>query len=715
MRKFFSFVAAALFAGSMVAETVFSFTVTSSTTAIGSYADGAAVLSGSAMATSGSNEVTVGEQTFYKFNSSTKWTFTIEEALQVDDVITLTVASNASSEKKGKGVIINGVTMTAASIPAAGTATISYTVVAEDGIAGATTLEMVRADSDIKFGTITITGDRGPLTYHTVTYALGAGTGTAPTQADVAEGRKFDVASFEGCTAPEGQEFNGWNDGTNTYAAGDKYTMGTADVTLTAQYKTYVPKYTVSFYVDGTLYETQTVEDGSRANMPDEPTKDLYNFVGWFNGQDQYFFDPIHADLTLNAHFEEMGDASDLDFEQFVMDNGKDLGFAKGYINFCNFSYNLTEGDDLDSLDASKTKNNYQFLGLKLKHNGSYLIGKVAAGKRVDLVLGQLNNVKVLVNDVEAAAPNGGVEADSTAGHKTYDFRQAGTFKVLCTGTKTLVIKAIKFTDLPSVSDDVTLSALTLDGVAIAGFDAAKTSYKVTLPEGTVELPVVVATANDANATVGTINYSAIEDYAATATFTVTAEDGEHTATYTINFTIEKPIQYLQAPYESVMTADFELPDWLRGCAVNLNYNGSDTAVIADQENRHHVIRFEKTDTISMYIASCDSVILDLSATGTRTVAIAVNGEEKANSGSFGKNTLKTLSAFIHSQEPVIVKVYGVNVTGGTTISRIKVTAYGTATGVNEMNAVKATKAIVNGKVVILRDGKAFNLLGGKL
>ena len=69
-----------------------------------------------------------------------------------------------------------------------------------------------------------------------VTYALNGGTGTAPTQASVAEGTKFTVASAEGITAPEGKRFSTWNDGTNDYAPGAEYTMGTAAVTLTAQY-----------------------------------------------------------------------------------------------------------------------------------------------------------------------------------------------------------------------------------------------------------------------------------------------------------------------------------------------------------------------------------------------------------------------------------------------------------------------------------------------
>lgn len=736
MKKIFSFVAAALFAGSMFAaeyewESLSTTSFSSEDNVVSVYATKNFSVENKQMTQSTTKLNGIKFANSANSNMDTSYV----QISATGEISELTLATSSTSTGAGKkvGIVFFDDAACASTNVISATEFVSFS---KDSAADSRSVITVPANTVAVriYRKVTVSGTNygegssvwlyyinvtvGQVVSHSVTYDLGAGTGTAPTQADVAEGRKFDVASFEGCTAPEGMEFNGWNDGTKTYAAGDEYTMGSADVTLTAQYKTYVPKHIISFYVDGTLYETQIVNEGSYGNMPNEPTKELHNFAGWFNGEDQYYFNnPITADLTLTAHFDEMDNASDLDFEMFVGYNGKDDDLVKYFINYCNFSYNLSANDGLDSLDANKTKNNYQFLGMKLKTNGSYLIGKVAAGKRVDLVLGQLKEAKVLINDVEAAAPNGGVAADSTAGHTYYDFRQAGTFKVLCTSGNTTVIKAIKFSELPAVSDDATLSALTLNGVAIAGFAATKTSYKVTLAEGTTELPVVVATATDANATVSTVNYSTIEDYAATATFSVTAEDGTTVVNYTINFTIEKPVQYLQAPYESVMTADFELPEWLRGCEVNLNYMSSDTAVIADQENRHHVIRFNATDTISMYIESCDSVILDLSATGGRTVAMSVAGEEVANSGSFKKNTLKTLGAYIHSKEPVIVKIYGVDVTGGTTISRIKVTEYkDSPTGLmNNAAATKAVKVVENGQIVIIKNGVRYNAVGAKL
>ena len=69
---------------------------------------------------------------------------------------------------------------------------------------------------------------------HTVTYANGGGTGTAPTQAAVSEGASFSVAANTFTRA--GYTFTGWNDGATGYAAGASYTMSISNVTLTAQW-----------------------------------------------------------------------------------------------------------------------------------------------------------------------------------------------------------------------------------------------------------------------------------------------------------------------------------------------------------------------------------------------------------------------------------------------------------------------------------------------
>lgn len=160
MKKLLTLTAAVLASFSLWAQTeLFSFTVTSSTTAIGSYAatGGTAALSGGAHASGGTNEITVDAQTYYKFNSSTKWTFTLADGtFAVDDVISLKAAS-ATSNKTGKGFKLAGSIAVTGDFPASTANTLTYTVKADDGIAGNSSFTLERNDSDIKFGTIVIT------------------------------------------------------------------------------------------------------------------------------------------------------------------------------------------------------------------------------------------------------------------------------------------------------------------------------------------------------------------------------------------------------------------------------------------------------------------------------------------------------------------------------------------------------------------------------
>jgi hypothetical protein len=84
----------------------------------------------------------------------------------------------------------------------------------------------------------------GQLTNYTVTYSLNsATTGTLPTQGTKTIGQTFQLAAATGITKT-GFTFGGWSDGTNTYTAGTNYTVGTANVTLTAVWiATYIITY----------------------------------------------------------------------------------------------------------------------------------------------------------------------------------------------------------------------------------------------------------------------------------------------------------------------------------------------------------------------------------------------------------------------------------------------------------------------------------------
>jgi hypothetical protein len=156
MKKIFTLAAAVMASLAMSAEVIFSYTVVNP--AAGTYeAVGGTAKCTTAMASSGSNEITIGTQTFYKFNSSSAWEFTLadEGTFAVGDVISITAACNASSAKSGKGVKLNDIVVTG-DFPANTANTITYTVQEGDAIAGQTTITVKRNDSDIKFGSIAV-------------------------------------------------------------------------------------------------------------------------------------------------------------------------------------------------------------------------------------------------------------------------------------------------------------------------------------------------------------------------------------------------------------------------------------------------------------------------------------------------------------------------------------------------------------------------------
>ena len=119
-------------------------------------------------------------------------------------------------------------------------------------------------------------------TSYTVSFESNGGSGTLPTQVDVATAGTFAVAAGTGLTKA-GYTFSGWNDGTNTYAAGATYTMGASNVTLTAQWT--INSYTVNFDINGgtggTMSSQSAYYNVATALTANNFTKTGYSFAGW--------------------------------------------------------------------------------------------------------------------------------------------------------------------------------------------------------------------------------------------------------------------------------------------------------------------------------------------------------------------------------------------------------------------------------------------------
>jgi len=112
---------------------------------------------------------------------------------------------------------------------------------------------------------------------HTITYDLSGGSGSTPTQADVATAGTFTTA-----TTPVRNywTFAGWSDGSTTTAANTLYTVGTENVTLTALWT----RNSSSVTFESQNWQTATVastNQGNSATAPTNPTWYGYNFKGW--------------------------------------------------------------------------------------------------------------------------------------------------------------------------------------------------------------------------------------------------------------------------------------------------------------------------------------------------------------------------------------------------------------------------------------------------
>ncbi len=78
----------------------------------------------------------------------------------------------------------------------------------------------------------------------------------------------------------------------------------------------YVITHQVTFdSAKGSAVADQTVEDGACATRPADPTRDGYDFVGWYTAEGEvYDFDtPVTGDLTLTASWEKKDSGSDTD------------------------------------------------------------------------------------------------------------------------------------------------------------------------------------------------------------------------------------------------------------------------------------------------------------------------------------------------------------------------------------------------------------------
>ena len=323
---------------------------------------------------------------------------------------------------------------------------------------------------------ITLTADWTQL--YTVTYAKGeeSATGDAPTQDELAAGEKFTVAA--NTFAYEGHDFSTWNDGSKDVAPASEYTMGSANVTLTAQWITATTKATVT-YKDGTTTlgsEEVTISTGHPAEYATYQTKNLATFVAWYNNPDLAEEHKI-ADMSTETVSEattyyakwNYKYAVSTNIEQWVLTNGAGKTATTktsaliSQLGTNNFASNLAweNGNlELDSLDDApgKTNRNYAYLGLKVKKGGKMLDFRLVAGKTVKVKFG---NVGTTPN----VAINGGEYETMTISEGVYSYTAVADayISIKMADDKAVVFKQIMIGDAPEFETVVLPYRVTYD------------------------------------------------------------------------------------------------------------------------------------------------------------------------------------------------------------------------------------------------------------
>ncbi len=209
----------------------------------------------------------------------------------------------------------------------------------------------------------------------------------------------------------------------------------------------------------------------------------------------------------------------------YFRSNNKDKQYtiADGALTFCD----------------NNSGNNY-FMAIPVQNvNGKVIVtlGTVEKSQRVNYLFRETNEISA-----------SGVSMSSTAASINTDKEIKIEYVMTGTGTEALVmlgrqgsgqktvIKTITIsTPVPADHTAATVTGITVNDEALAGFDAATLSYNVELPFGTIDLPVVAAT-TDNDATVTITQATALPG---AATVVCKSQDESNSVTYTINFTVK--------------------------------------------------------------------------------------------------------------------------------------------------------------------------------
>ena len=567
MKKIFTFAAALLASAAMMAEPIFGpFTLTSTNNVkdqVYEVTGGNAVVT-TAFATGGSNEITIEDQTFYKFNSSSAIKCSLADAATFaeGDSIEVIVASNAS--KKTTGIKLNNAIDVKGEIPGGQTAKFSYIVTAEDGIAGQNSFTINRYNSDSKFGTVTVFRENVTPSIDPVTAAVISG------ETACAVGGSVELT----CTAAKATTYQWYVGGAAIDGAtAKKYTFaptaaGEFSFTCAASNEYTATPVVSAAHVVSVTDPASACGELIKATLKGGTSADMSGVIGGtFDtnlGSGKYKLDKgKYIGIKLAAGTFMAGDEVKIvmsvagqnypclfgDKERTnVLFLATEVSEALEYVITLPAGANgltalyLSRGDDTDAYKWNPTvssisvtrsceaSSNAEIASLTINGEAVEAVEGVysyTVGASVDLAAVEV--VYTLAHPLATATPASGFTVNVPAAGAAANSKQIVVTAQDGTTTKTYTVSVTKSAQ---ASNDATLSALTIAGYSLDPAFASDTyAYTITKAYGAAnpEVSAINAAPNDANA-VALISYA--NDV---FTITVTAEDKTTTLDYTIH------------------------------------------------------------------------------------------------------------------------------------------------------------------------------------
>lgn len=427
--------------------------------------------------------------------------------------------------------------------------------------------------------------------------------------------------------------------------------------------------YTITFDSNnGSAVEPIKVEAGGVANKPADPTREHYVFLGWKENNASFDWTaPITGDHTLTATWSKVYSNS-VDLELFVVENSKKANWEEYFDAFGIVAHNCNA---LDSLDATKDYNNYPYLGLKMKNqNDAYISAMIPAHQYVILTVGHMGQD----GEVQFNGQTVSITGSDTKKPAVYTFEAVATdrtFKFFAKGTETCVLKSIQI-----------VSSLT-------------PTYQ--------------------QATTGAANWGEGNSYTTT---TAQYTHGTICLPYNADVTGAVVYEYQHAEYDNngnVTGLVFDFPNMDVNNALNVEA-GKAYVYYATEDNQVWTKSYGENPAEDVVVPGTES---DFKLVGTYSEIELAEGnyflyteDDKFHPACVAPG--QALHTFVNVPA---FRAYIPELPGITSNAPIRMILpkEEVATGVESVADYKAAKAMVDGKIVILRGGKSYNVAGALL